>query len=798
MKLLLLGLILTVISVYWITIHLKYKAKEGLITTINYKSDPKNDFTQRCSTTGMTYATYDSSTLTPAQKALAERSYPGKPPGYYACKQNCESKPGIPGKCISMRNIRSGGPSSPMALAGRLAGWIDPNARKMSGDSIKRNEMNYINRQDMYWDYRKYGEKDKASNFLKLQVKEPMVGGVKISKELVDKKITGNAPKSEIAEKIEKCRTLTSCKDLLENNCGYCWYTNKFQYGDQTGPVADVCPKSGWAPPGERAAFYCEKIREQKICEKVKNCGGTNGEASICGWCPTSNKALVMGDTKDVTENTVYRWKTGSCKPLGGESNMWCQGGANGTKNRCEAPKGSSGRTTYTYTPNYWFWQTPQCPSGTTKFSQHGGWSPWLMHHAHCKRTSPPIPARQRCYWEEKMNSKIIPKARRVTWPKYNDDWKKCKNGVSRDLVQPEAGFKPGLVPPGECAKFKQEFPCMSPKALTGPHSGACLQSLWRNSGCVGNVNNQIAKSGLNSATEFGWWNSHSFSDAQANMNSFSTKADSRNYNEAETYTKACYGEDVDPCNPRFNPRPKECTQRLYNLMGGKATGKLNPQNQNSWPNTWVGSKWTQEGTWTTGQYQNAIANTKTTANTSKAMLRQDPRKYDTAVRTNMQIYGNKPAPPFAKPCWEDVLDMAKSLKSNGVNVVAKEYIDYSRAPQFIVVPGTDDFNRIKNGELNVYNNRLYKQTYENANFPYWDLVWKYEDYWKANWNKFKSILLTVRGVARAGNNLIFQKNLQMASYLPNPIAKGNILFLTQEEYNKPGFPYALLVNMSQ
>ena len=80
-----------------------------------------------------------------------------------------------------------------------------------------------------------------------------------------------------------------------------------------------------------------------------------------------------------------------------------------------------------------------------------------------------------------------------------------------------------------------------------------------------------------------------------------------------------------------------------------------------------------------------------------------------------MQIYGNKPAPPFAKPCWGDILDMAKSLKSIGVNVVAKEYIDYSRAPQFIVVPGTDDFNRIKNGELNVYNNRLYKQTYESC-----------------------------------------------------------------------------------
>ena len=75
-------------------------------------------------------------------------------------------------------------------------------------------------------------------------VKEPMVsGGYKLTKELTDKKITGNAVKSDIAQKIEKCRTLTDCKDLVDNNCGYCWYTNKFQYGDQNGPDSRCVPK---------------------------------------------------------------------------------------------------------------------------------------------------------------------------------------------------------------------------------------------------------------------------------------------------------------------------------------------------------------------------------------------------------------------------------------------------------------------------------------------------------------------------------------------------------------------------
>ena len=49
MKLLLLGLILTVISVYYILVHMKKKDnKENLITKINYKSDPANDYWYRC------------------------------------------------------------------------------------------------------------------------------------------------------------------------------------------------------------------------------------------------------------------------------------------------------------------------------------------------------------------------------------------------------------------------------------------------------------------------------------------------------------------------------------------------------------------------------------------------------------------------------------------------------------------------------------------------------------------------------------------------------------------------------
>ena len=50
--------------------------------------DTQNDSQYSCSTGG-SYATYNSATLTPAQKAKVEELYPGKPASYYACAQGC-------------------------------------------------------------------------------------------------------------------------------------------------------------------------------------------------------------------------------------------------------------------------------------------------------------------------------------------------------------------------------------------------------------------------------------------------------------------------------------------------------------------------------------------------------------------------------------------------------------------------------------------------------------------------------------------------------------------------------------
>ena len=65
-------------------------------------SDPANNNWYTCSTGG-SFATYNASTLTPAQKAHATSSWPGKNPPYYACVQGCTGScikkgPGVMGR----------------------------------------------------------------------------------------------------------------------------------------------------------------------------------------------------------------------------------------------------------------------------------------------------------------------------------------------------------------------------------------------------------------------------------------------------------------------------------------------------------------------------------------------------------------------------------------------------------------------------------------------------------------------------------------------------------------------------
>ena len=86
----------------------------------------------------------------------------------------------------------------------------------------------------------------------------------------------------------------------------------------------------------------------------------------------------------------------------------------------------------------------------------------------------------------------------------------------------------------------------------------------------------------------------------------------SRDFKKANDANKKCFNTEFSPCLNRFNPRPKECAQKLYNETGCKENGKLNPKNI-SGINPYVTSSWLndQNGGITKEKYKKNIMNEK-------------------------------------------------------------------------------------------------------------------------------------------------------------------------------------------
>ena len=99
---------------------------------------------------------------------------------------------------------------------------------------------------------------------------------------------------SKVDGKVFDCGSLESCDDLNGANCGYCFTTNTFSYGDKNGPKTNSCPKTAtgikaWSmEPGA-----CKKIKERATCGAVKDCGDMMGDSALmCGYCPTTGKIM--------------------------------------------------------------------------------------------------------------------------------------------------------------------------------------------------------------------------------------------------------------------------------------------------------------------------------------------------------------------------------------------------------------------------------------------------------------------------------------------------------------------------
>jgi hypothetical protein len=160
-------------------------------------------------------------------------------------------------------------------------------------EALVAGERKFMSDQDKYWGVRNQGvgaglliTKPGINNWVKLddnknlQAYTPKIG----------------LEQTSLDQEIVNCRALTKCSQIANNKCGYCAFDKEFRFGTEDGPSADVCPKEGWTTD----AAECQILREKEICANVKTCGDLYGEAAkICGWCPTTGKAMVMKKAGD-------------------------------------------------------------------------------------------------------------------------------------------------------------------------------------------------------------------------------------------------------------------------------------------------------------------------------------------------------------------------------------------------------------------------------------------------------------------------------------------------------------------
>ena len=572
------------------------------------------------------------------------------------------------------------------------------------GLSYEEQAANLVN-QEKYYDYRKFPQVVKNNNddskFVDLNLDKTR---------LIDKIPSANVQDSEISKKIEKCRIIDKNKDcslISENDCGYCWHTDKIQYGDANGPAADVCPKGGWVAPGPNAAFNCQKKKEQALCNTMTDCGDAVGEKSICGWCPLNNKGVPKKQSPD-GKGWVAKYSEDKCD--------W--------KSKIQDILGD--------TKGF-----EKCTDLKTKLpSQFGASRKWHDRdgkYYDCERYGQGNNCR---YWG---NSYV--------YQGLTGNQACCVCGGGEKGLD----FPGNLIEPNMCAKFKQMFPCVGPNMFTGPHTPQCLSSLWKKSGCTGDLNQRITDQ-----SDYNWWNSHSYGDAVNNMKSFSkTSKESSNYNEANTANNKCYGKNVDPCEDRFKPRPLECSKKIYNQTGMSSQGKLNPENTNSWPDGFVPQGWKQgqNQTWSVSEFFKKLLGYKQ-QNVRDSI---NPKaNFDRYMYNNQLVSGVYPEIPWEKPCWKDFVRMMTATEY--IKLLDNGNLSFSSNSSGVfkgILPKQDSLQSKQGVKKNMYwvgNYELKKEIYDMKYFPFWNFVKANKTIWNSRWGSFKTLMLKSSYVKASGH----------------------------------------------
>jgi len=549
---------------------------------------------------------------------------------------------------------------------------------------------------------------------------------------------------TETERRIKKCKNinkLNACA-LLEDayddgtGCGYCLDSDMISFGNKSGPIEDVCggggSKNTWVAPGPNVAFECQKAKDRAYCNKMKDCGDTS-VSDRCGWCPISGKGMAK-----IEKNGGWfpKYKDDTCE--------WPYEGIK--------------------TQVKWFGASPKDMGDLD------------VGRGDCNTDSDCTPGLKCGQDPHRTQNKIGLKGART------------QIGNKQDYCyDPEfAGMNGPLVPVGECAKFGQKFPCMGPKMLSGPHSDACYQDLWKKSGCRGNVMERLSEQGSWGTKLQQIWNKNGYTNVLKSMMGLNTNMESKDYATAKRANKVCRGKDVDACEDRFVneskniKRPRDCLVNLYAQSGCSTQGRLHPDNitktvsKDARKKHGVKKEW-ELGTfyrWGPDEYLKKLKDVKHRADKLTATSNVDT--YDEGIKLYENCYGKPPSTgtfPAKKPCWKDFSEIMKRSHKNVVISKDEQRIVYNRNQIGVKASFMKDSNlnrtRMagdgKTGHDWGDSKTIKKVDYDKPYFPFWRFMKNSRDIyqgggdgkWKNRWPEFKKRMKNINGVEDLGDDTL-------------------------------------------
>lgn len=635
--------------------------------------------------------------------------------------------------------------------------------------------------------------------------------------------------KSNIQKHVEKCRQINEigdCNLLQGTQCGYCLSSNKILYGDANGPLEDTCEKGKWSPPGKAAPEGCTKMKERDICSRQKDCGDVGGNKQICAWCPVKAKGMVFKYNKNGGKTPKYAEDKCDWPYNNAVSPKWFGWDGNQTDTRTystmyepvilDKPNESTG----VYIDSH-----PDLKLGFRKYKEKGAryarWDAskdlWNFHKSGNSDNTKNDKTKRVDEWNE---VKIQTGGQLGNQPVEDgqgdcDNDSDCAPGLKcgqrgsgkldgvNNLYgkQPERDFcydpnvksmQGPLIPLKSCKTFEQNFPCMTPNFLTGPHTNACYQDLWNKSGCSGDVMQRANSSDIGKKA-MGNWQKSSFTVVLDNMKSFLNTAKSYDYNVASVSTKMCYGTDLDPCQSRFVDknqkisRPRACIDKMYKEGGCTNKGKIHPDNLKRWKNYEGGgipNKWeeNQNYGWTAYGYRGKIKEIKRNADKYKRLMGSGSNKKaladyaDQAIYYNELCYGETPKVPTIdsgiKPCWKDFTNLM-IIAHPGVRLPDSNTLIFNKKDLGVENKYMNDKNIFRRtlGKLNLIGQdwgnqkKVTKVMYEKEHFPYWTFFNKSRKIYqkKPKWENFRDRLKKFPKANVLTNSIQFKETHRMA-----------------------------------